>query len=352
MKKMILMFVVIFMLVVSIQAEKIGVLNDVLKPETMAFKGDRIYVVEKAGFFEYSLKDLKLLNRFGKKGEGPGELSVTPGINNTIVPLVDRLFVEGFRKVMLLSNKGELIKETRKKTQIFKTLPLGDNFAALRMKAANKEKKIYLALSLFDNKMDMLKDIFEVYFVDGDKDILMAPDAIHFAVYKGRLYVENSAKGFVIDVYDNQGNLLYTIDKKILPLKYTKQHFEAGIQQLKDDDLIQMIIKSTGGWESFEKQTTFVSPDYLPTIQDITVQDDKIYILTYETEGEKEKHIIMDLKGKILQSLFLPMSKKTSYVNRSLGRDNRFYGYCGNNYYYLLENEDNEEWELHIAAIK
>ena len=353
MRNKILVFILIFILmVITLQAEKAGTLSDVLKPETMSFSKDSIFIVEKAEFLKFSLKDLKLLNRFGKKGEGPGELSVIPGINNNIVPLADKIFVEGLKKMMFLSPKGELIKEMRKKMQTWKTLPIGDHFAMMRVRPGKDGKGVYFALSLFDNKLEEIKDIYRIAYDERDKEIPMAGDAIHFAVYKDRLYVEKSAEGFVIDVYDSNGNLLHHINKKMAPLKYTQKHFEQEMKQLENDDLIRMMAKRDGGWDSFIKNIKFNKPEHLPLIQDLTVQDGKIYVLTFEAEEGKEKHIVMDLQGNVLQTLYLPMPKKAGYVNRVMGRDNRFYGYCGDKYYYLQENEENEEWELHVARLK
>lgn len=102
----------------------------------------------------------------------------------------------------------------------------------------------------------------------------------------------------------------------------------------------------------------FIYPDTLPPIQDITVTDDKIYVSTYNknknnnTKGDKEKYIIMDLKGNIISTPYMPVPIESSFLAKTLGRDNRFYGISNNKFYYLKENEDDEVWEVHAVEIK
>ena len=124
MRKIVIIIIMILILLVTwVQGEKIGVLSEVLKPVSIEVSGDRLYVVEGATFYVYSLKDLGLITKFGKKGEGPGELKVTPLVSNSISALNDQLFVEGLSKVIYFSKDGRLLKEV-KKIGAFSTLKI------------------------------------------------------------------------------------------------------------------------------------------------------------------------------------------------------------------------------------
>lgn len=356
MRKIVLIIIMILILLVTwIQGEKIGVLSEVLKPVSIEVSGDRLYIVEGATFYVYSLKDLGLITKFGKKGEGPGELKVTPLVSNSITALNDQLFVEGLSKVIYFSKDGRLLKEVKKigAFSTLKILPVGENFAAVRwLNPTEKDKKHYLALSLLDPGMNVIKVLYKQEFPEKEEDIIMVTDSIHFAVYKEKIYVEESEKRFFIEVFDSKGDKLLEIKKDFETRKVTGKEKEAILENFKEDNFVKMMAQSKGGWENFKKSINFVYPDRFPYIKDITVTGNKIYVSTYETKDNKEKYIIMDLKGNIVSTCYIPIPKESSFLAKTLGRDNRFYGITNNKFYYLKENEDDEEWELHVTEIK
>lgn len=352
MRRIILILLLILLMTALLRGEKIGVLTDVLKPEAMEVAGDRLYVVEGATFFVYSLKDLRLVTKFGQKGEGPGELKVFPGLANSIKALPGKLCVEGMTKVIFFSENAKLLKEVKKNWMVFKTVPVGGHFAAVHLLPPGKDQKYYLSLALFDAEMKVIKELYKQEFHESDDEILMVNDSLHFDVYKERIYVEESSRGFFIAVFDSKGNQLYTIKKNFVAPGITKKDKEALFGDLKADGLAKMMVQMKGGWENFKKSMHFIFPGTFPHIQDITVTDDKIYVSTYETKDKKEKYVVMDLKGNVLSTPFVPIPGKSSFTARTMGRDNRFYGIANGKFYYLEENEADEEWELHVTEIK
>ena len=64
--------------------------------------------------------------------------------------------------------------------------------------------------------------------------------------------------------------------------------------------------------------------------------DDGIYVKTYDITDTKEKYIIMDLKGNIQKTLYLPI------VFKELLTFNQ-------NTFYYLEDTDEESWALHAV---
>jgi hypothetical protein len=73
--------------------------------------------------------------------------------------------------------------------------------------------------------------------------------------------------------------------------------------------------------------------------------NDKIYINTFLEKNDKSEFIILDLKGKVLKKTFLLLKKETYFV---------IYPYFikNNKLYQVLFNDEVEEWELHVEAIK
>lgn len=346
---------VLILMLTMVHGEYTGVLTDVLKPESIDVSGERLYVAEGAAFYVYSLKDLRLIAKFGEKGEGPGELKVVPMFSNSITAVRDQLIVEGMNKIIFFSKNGEFLKEARKKGgyRTFRIRPVKENYIAVRMiSATEKDKKFYMALSLLDAEMNLIKELYRQEFPEKDKDIVMVTDAIYFAVYKDRIYVEKSEKGFVIEVFDSKGSSLFEIKKDFGSRKITGKDREAILKNLKGDNFVKLMVKAAGGWENFKKRMGFIYPGSFPPIQDIIVSDDRIYVSTYDRKGDKEKYIIMDLEGNILAAPYLPVPKESSFLSKTLGRGSRFYGIAGHKFYYLKENEDDEEWELHAIKIK
>ena len=59
----------------------------------------------------------------------------------------------------------------------------------------------------------------------------------------------------------------------------------------------------------------------------------------------------MDLKGKELGRVYMPLVEKAPLMARLNGVDLQIYSIHKNKFYYLKENEDEEEWELHVQNI-
>ena len=348
---LLVLLAIMILLATLIHGEKIGVLTEILKPEGIEVTGQRLYVVEGASFFAYDLDNQTLIKKFGKKGEGPGELSTVLTFPNNIRIVNDKIMTEGFNKIIFFSKDFKLLKELKKK-EIFihKITPIKENFVAVRMSA--EKNKIIFKLLLLDPEMNVIKELYKQESLDRKKEIIMIRDTIHFAVYKDKIYVEESDKGFLIEVFDSKGNRLYEIKKNIAAPKITEKDKKAIFNNLTEDNLIAVIARREGGWDKFAKAGTFTYPAVFPHIRDIKITDDKIYVSTFEQKDNKEKYMIMDLKGNIIGTSYMPVTGQSSFSARSIGKDNRFYGIAGNKFYYLVENEDEEMWELHSAEIK
>ena len=334
-----------------VHGEKIGVLTEILKPEGIEVADGRLYVVEGPAFFVYNLNNSTLIKKFGKAGEGPGELNTVFNFPNSLRILEDKIIAEGFNKIIIFSKDFKFLKEFRKKEMlIHKITPIKENFVAVRMTAG--KNKIISTLLLLDPDMNLIKELYKQESFDRQKELIMVRDTIHFEVYNDKIYVEESDKGFFIEVFDSKGNRLYEIKKNFAAPKVTKNDKKAIFNNLKKDNLIAVVARREGGWDEFAKKGTFTYPAAFPHIRDIKITNDKIYVSTFERKDNKEKCMIMDLKGKIIGTSYLPITGQSSFLARSMGKDNRFYGIADNKFYYLKENEDEELWELHAAEIK
>jgi hypothetical protein len=74
------------------------------------------------------------------------------------------------------------------------------------------------------------------------------------------------------------------------------------------------------------------------------VRDDRIYVFTFKKAGEETECIILDLAGKEQKTIFVPLPENYGGFQYPYDiRDNYFFG--------LVENEDEETWELHIKNL-
>lgn len=345
-----LLTIITFMGTLS-HGEKIGVLTEILKPEGIEVADGRLYVVEGPEFFVYNLNNATLIKKFGKAGEGPGELNTVLNFPNSLRILENTIIAEGFNKIIIFSKDFKFIKEFRKKEMlIHKITPIKENFVAVRM--SPEKNKIIFTLLFLDQDMNEIKELHQQESFDRQKELIMVRDTIHFEVYNEKIFVEESNKGFYLEVFDCKGNRLYEIKKNFAAAKVTENDKKAIFNHLKKDNLIAVVARREGGWDEFAKKGTFTYPDVFPHIKDIKITNDKIYVSTFERKDNKEKCIIMDLKGNIISTSYLPITGQSSFSASSMGKDNRFYGIADNKFYYLIENEDEEVWELHAMEIK
>jgi len=178
----------------------------------------------------------------------------------------------------------------------------------------------------------------------------MIPDALTLWVCDDKIFVDESPKGFFIEVFDSEGNKLYHIEKSYQKFKVTEEHQKDILERFKSDRLVKI-----QGWERIKRSyQKFHYPEYFPAIQNLVVVDKKIYVqnLKKKHDSKEEEFIIMDLKGNTLKILSLPVTQKPHLYFRMTGLGPKFFTIAHDKCYYLVENEDEEEWELHVTDIK
>lgn len=340
---------IIFCLFVSLagilSAEKLLTFNEVLKPEMLKVSGNEIYVVEGSTIFMYSLENLKLIRKFGKKGEGPGELKSVPKFSNTVLIYPEFVLAESIDKVIYFSKKGEVLKEMRKYPETLRIMPVGKNFVGKKIGPGENGKRCS-TLNLFNPKMEKIKEFYRQEFFQQGMQIQLIPESLNFWVYEDKIFIEKSSHGFLIEVFDAGGKELYKIKKEYKGFKVTDEHKEKIIEALKAEPHIKI-----QGWENIKKMITFKFADSFPPIRDIFINSRKIYVRTFDRKDNKDKYLVMDLKGGILKSAYLPRMEY-GYLTQLVGLGPKYYWVDNDKFYYLKDNEADETWELHVTAIK
>jgi hypothetical protein len=331
----------------------LGSLPEVLKPDNITVYEDELFVVEGAEISIYSLKDLILKKKFGKKGEGPGELMVTPGFFNKVSVFPDYIFVLGFNKVIFFSREGKYIKEIKKSMYIFLAAPIGENFVVRSYKQGD-DKLLYNAIAICNSKFEEIKELYRQKDLQQgappNAQLDIVPDLIYYGVYDDKIFIDRSPDGFIVDVFDSHGKKLYQVEQDYEKIKVTSDHEKEIIHRFKQDPNIKSSIQRRGGWEALKKILNINFPDFFPAVQELEITGEKIYIRTFKLKENKSEYVVVDLKGNIIKRVYLPRVDNVPFMSKIIGA--KLHTIYDDKLYYLLENEDEENWELYVEEIK
>ena len=344
--KMILMFLLVVWLAVFARGERLGGLCDIYQPQSLVVSEGRVIVAQKSTFFVFALEDLKPIRQFCAEGEGPGELKSIPMIPNTIQKVDDHFVAEGMNKIIVYGvPEFKPLSEKGKGGMVWNFMPSGDRFLCSRFVPRGGDR-VDIQLVMINGDLQAVKTLHTQETVDRDKEIIMMRDAIGFGVMDGRIYVEKSDLGFVIDVYEVDGSMVRRIEKDYTPLPLPAEYRRRIMETLRNDQLIRTIAEREGGWEAFKKKGTFTFPDYLPAIRDMKVRDGRIYVMVHTGKFEGAELRVLNTDGGVLKSRTVPFTPSPFFTANALGKNVRLWDVEGAYYYYLELDGDEEEWYL------
>ncbi len=318
-------------------------------PDAVLVDDQQIYVVEFPTVHIYSLKDFKRVKSFGRRGEGPGELLKYA----QLYVLPDRLMIGDRNKVIFFGKDGTFQKELKPKALLnWGAAPLGKNFIG---KSKGRDGKVeYNTAVIYSPTLEKVKEItrsrfFYTEWKGGKKCDAVAVRGLQFQVWDGRVFVQKDP-GFVIEVYDSAGSLVRTIRRDVKPVPMTA----------KAKENYRDYFRSTMPWKrmyegQFKNELSF--PEHLPAICRFLVTDGKIYAMTYKQKDGKSQFIILDTKGKLIRETFLPFERGDDWFQHSLTKSTRrhignpTFTIRNNKLYQLVENQEEEEWELRVTDI-
>jgi hypothetical protein len=335
MKKIILM-IVLLMLVILVLSAKVVPLPGLLKPYQVRVDESKIYIVEGAAICIYSLKDFSFLKKFGKEGEGPQEFIIPPPGGVEIVVQPDFLLVSSPGKISYLTKEGEFKKEI-KVTAIMHSgfFPIGKSFVGFGMK--QEDNIIYYTINIFDTDLKKGNEVFRFKspLQPGKVDFITASRRPLLSTFENKIF--HGGEEGEIYVFDASGKKISTISHKYEKVKLSDKHKKRYIDFFKTDPRFKQ------GWERFRDGVQF--PGYFPVIRDLTVSDGKIYVLTYKEKEKKREFYLSGIDGKQLKKIMLPLPEMNPL---------ELYPYTirNNTLYQIIDNDDSEEWELHITKIE
>jgi len=353
MKRTIGIILLALVLILPLAAEKLGTLPDVLKPDNITIEGNELFVVEGARVFIYSLADLTLKTKIGKPGEGPGEIQTIPNFPNRVVALPDRILFEGINKLLFFDRRGKFMREIRKPGPVARFLPVGDHFVAVRITPGDDNQTVFSTVDLYDADIQHLKILYRQPFVQQGTPpnikLDMTMDFINIQVHDGKIFIEESPAGFVIQVFDENGGKLQTLRRQESPVKLTAKDRQGLENELREDPWVRPQIKGLGGWATAKKLFDLQYPDAFPPIKAMDISEGRLFVKTHRTREGRDEYLLMDLDGSNLKRVFIPRRVEAPMMARIMGV--KRYAIRGGKLYYIKENPDDEEWELHVEKI-
>lgn len=327
----------------EIPGTKIVSLPDILEPSCIAVDKQHIYIIDRdRSIFIYSTDDFRLIKRFGRMGEGPGEFSTRPVI--TVYP--DYLLFNILSKMIYFTKDGEFKKEIKipffYQPYNFSFVLVGENFVGFPTVIAQDGSTFYIGC-IYNKKFQMIKQFYEPVSFGGpppplgsERDVIL--DYIQMSIEREKIYVADSRKGFHISVFDSQGRLLYEIHKDFKKLKVNKEYKNGYIKKKKEHR----------HWERVYSQYKYKYSEYFPAFFSFKIDNEKIYLVTYTKEDNLYEIIVMNLKGDIIKSTYVfPLHPYGSLYTLSSE-----YDIHDDKIFYLSYNYQNDVYELNIAEIK
>jgi beta-lactamase regulating signal transducer with metallopeptidase domain len=335
---------------------------DVIEPFTLVVYNDKIIIPEGTHISIFSQGNFHLEKKFGRRGEGPGEFSYPPHI--TAFP--DRLLANTMGKLIHYSYDGDFVKETKiiipYNYGTWPLLPVGKNYVGFPMEIEKTNQgTIQLRHNgrLYDHEFNPVKQLCEGIppLVPPPppppragtqprpipkQDFNVIPEYVDYAIFDEKIFLADNRKGLYIAVFDQQGNLLYEINREYKTLKVPQEYKEAYMERQ----------QALPNWESLDRQFNFKFKEKFPAFFSFKVVDNKIYVTTYAKKDDKYEVVVMDLEGKILKRSFsfpLPPYQDASYRFTLFSNE---YDIYQDKIYYLAYNYDTDIYELHITPIK
>lgn len=336
MKKFIIVGMV-FLFTCGIFAAKVARFSELARPNSIVVDKNQIFINDGAVIYIYSATNFNLVKKFGSSGEGPAQFKIHPNLNNGGVLLwieQNNIIVNSLGRISYFSRQGDYQKEIKTVVIPANFIPLGNKFVGANL--ATDAKAQYFSIAIYSASLNKEKELLKkVAMANGKINPIGATRFPVLYVYDNKIIVEG--EGGAIFAFDNTGKTIFTIDRKTEKIKVTSSDKDRYLDFYKTDP------RYKDGYDILKPMIAF--PDYFPVIRNFVIAEKYIYVLTYLQKDQKSELEIYDLKGTRIKKLMVPILEMNV---------NELYPYTikNNKIYQLVENSDEEEWELFVTDIK
>lgn len=319
---------------------KLAVLPEVSKPDFIVIDDRQLLIADKTFQLHlYSMKNFKYEKQIFKRGEGPGEASGIAYVWTS----PEYIFVYCMGKNLYFTREGKFLKEF--KTPIARTSfirPVGNKFLCMNHSRKSPTEGSAYDYSFYthsaDKKMKYEKLLYywenlPIRWKGSRRPLTLIKPEHNVCVFENRIFICDSDRGLFVQVHNLNGDRLYQVrlesEKIKVPDDYAAEFFGT--------------LKNSGKTNSFNSQFYYDEPEFFPAFFRFYVGKNKLYFLTYQKNGNNREVIICDWQGKNIKKTYIP------WVNYW---DARMYTIWNDKFYWLVDNEETEEWELHATDVK
>jgi hypothetical protein len=330
--------VIIFLfLFCTVQAKNIVKITDTFNPTQIHVTKDRMYIVDGVIIRIYSLKDFQLIKKLGKEGEGPQEFK---DAIHWIYFKGNKMIVNSQAKISYFSRDGKFITEKKSfaGNRAGDFCPIGNQFVAVQF--LTDKMTFYTTVNIYNSNLKKIKEIYRIKeeFQPG-KYMRAYSEPKTFSVYDDKIYVSFDNE-FKITVFNDQGIKEFVISKDYQRLEITKEHQKAAHQYFKTDPYYKNYYNRIKPLLEF--------PTHLPAVKTFSFSEEKLYVHTYNKKDKRTEFFVFTPNGKFIETIFLPIigEEELTYKLQTI------YEFKNGNLYQLVENDDTEEWEIHITNLE
>lgn len=320
---------------------KLVVLKELAKPVEIIMDKQLFLINDETNQLHlYSFKDFKYLAQMCRYGEGPGEAQYV----GHIILKRDYIFRYIMGKNIYYSRDGKFQKEFKTRSQMTSfNYPVGDKFVSKHSIKRNGDEDFSNDISLYSYVPEKGMVYEKLLYWYKDEPLILKGSRRPYrffhenhdvVIYEDKIFIGDSTRGVFVQVYDRDGNKIsqvkFTIEKEDFPDSYEKE--------------LTKIMKSNGQWNFFTNQYYFEERGYYPYFYRFFIGKNRIYFLTFKRKADQREVVITDWQGKLIKKAYIPWGELLN-VNRN-------FTIYEEKFYYLFDNQDTEEWELHVVDIK
>jgi hypothetical protein len=314
-------------------AEKAASFPELTNPYEFHINNDRIYICDNLIIYVYSLKDYRLIKKFGKKGEGPGEFMVV-GLGNGLMLgfQPDHLLVNSYGKLVYFTRDGNYVKESKIKNIAKYLYPVSDCFVGLKYKRV--DRTLYHQINLYDSAFDFVRTIYQhEHGIQFWKKLKFNPLTIappQCSIYDNKIFIIDGQHE-AVHVFKKTGEKLFSVT------------VEGELRKFTGEDKNKVLNGSFWRKLSRGKKSVFDFPRYYPPVRWFYIDPVReiLYLSAYKNEDEKTKFTLFDLTGRMVKKILLSSEDYNTYLTV----------FFKGTYSRLVDNEE-EGWELHVIEIE
>ncbi len=341
--KKIIRFIILFLLIgfgIFLQGQRLAILKELAKPTNLLIDGQILLISDETNQLHlYSFKNFKHIAQLCRSGEGPGEAQYV----GRVILNKEYIFRYIQGKNIYYSRDGKFQKEF--KTRGIRNLffyPIGKKFVNQQSVRKNGNEDSSNEISLFtfspDEGMKFEKLLYwfkykPITWKGARRPYRFFYDNHEVVIFEDKIFIGDSMRGLFVQCFDKDGKNISQVKLEIEKTKFPDWY---------ENDL-KIQLKNNGQWDLFNNQFYFEHPDYYPDFYQFFVGKNKIYFLTFVRKGDQREVVITDWHGKLIKKSYIPWVHFPYERNFTIFEDK---------FYWLVDNQDTEEWELHVTDVK